>query len=218
MPDLLIKPTPTLPDPGRLVVVSKHDLDWATSAELLEATEGRFQLLGERLHRGAWFLSPRYTVHSPAVSAAFFRAARDVRGRWLKEVRQSISLRREARSVVALARRDALTEIQSAAPGGSSLKLPDLSRPTLTKEQQLDVLLAGHVARQMAFSGIMFIAGDLVPPRTWNQLADQLLGPEPAPKVSLNRRRTDLAAYRSAGAPGPLKPTGNPCEPRSDGD
>ena len=175
MPDRLIKPIPTLQEPFQ-PVVSKHDLDWGASGELLDATAGRFQLLGDQLHRGAWFLCPRYTVHSPTPSEAFFRAARDARGKWLKEARQSISLRREARSVAALARRAALADIHPAGAEGHPASPPLAS---LTPEQRLDVLKAGHVARQLAFSGIMIIGGDHVLPRTWNRMAEEILTTNP---------------------------------------
>ncbi len=187
-PDILVRLTPTLRDPFGLVVVATHHPNWDSSADLLDETEAHLSLLGNLTSNGAWFLNPCFTVSSRTVSAEFFRAARHARSQWLKEVRQSISLRREARAVSAHGRRVALVEIDRADSEAPSFNLSDLPRSTLSAEQRLEVLSAGHLARQMAFSGLMIIDGDHVLPRTWNQMADELLGPEPPARKSAHRR------------------------------
>jgi len=213
-PDILVRLTPTLEDPCQLVVVSKHDLDWETSEELLEATEALYHLLGGQLFVGAWFLCPRFTVSSQAVSAEFFRAARQARSQWLKQVRGSISLQREARSVVARARRVALADTALAEINGQ----PDSPPPTaLTPEQRLDVLRAGHIAKQMTFSGLMIIGGCHVLPRTWNQMAEGLLGPEQTTRSRVHRRRATQSTPAAPFVPEPSKSTRNLTEQSHEG-
>ena len=200
-PDILVRLTPTLEDPFQLVVVSKHIPDWGTSGELQEVTEARLQLLGNMILKGAWFLNPGFTVNSQAASAEFFRDARHARRDWLRQTRQSISLRREARSVVAKARQVALADLDLTGDEGSSQRTPLTS---LTPDQRLDVLKAGHIAKQMTFSGLMIIDGDHVLPRTWNQMADEFLGPEPPARSRVHRRR---ATQFTPAAPFVLEPS-----------
>ena len=179
MPDNFNPPTPQ--DPNQPVVVSPHDFDWGAGSDLVDATERHLLALGDSILHGAWFVTPATTVHAPTASAVFFRDAREARGRWLRQSRQSLSnggQRREARSVAALARRAALADIHAADP----VVPPDSPVPSpsnLAPERRLNVRQAGQIARQFAFSGVMIIDGAHIPPRTWNRMADELLGPEP---------------------------------------
>ena len=193
-PDIVVRLTPTLEDPFQLVVVSKHIPDWGTSVELLEETEARIQMLGNRISNGTWFLNPRFTVHASAPSAEFFRDARHARSEWLKEVRGSISLQRESRSVVARARRIALADLDLA-----GTEPPPLSPPParVTPQERLEARQFGHIAKQLTFSGIIFIEGEYVLPRTWNALADQLLGPERLPRRRPRQRHEGHAGSAS---------------------
>ena len=202
-PDIVVRLTPTLADPFQFVATTRHDLDWATSDELQQGTEARIQMLGNLILKGAWFLNPRFTVHSSAPSAEFFRAARHARSEWLKEVRGSISLRRESRSVVAKARRIALADLDLA-----GTEPPPLSPPPAwaTPQESLEARQFGHIAKQLAFTGIMFIEGEHVLPRTWNALADQFFGPERLPRRRPRQRHEGHAGSASRRSIAPTNP------------
>jgi len=51
----------------------------------------------------------------------------------------------------------------------------------------------------LAFSGVLFIDVNSVPPRTWQARADELLNPDPDVLVTITRRRLDLAAFKATG-------------------
>ena len=193
-PDIVVRRTPTLADPFQFVTTTRHDLDWATSDELQQGTEARIQMLGNRISNGTWFLNPRFTVHASAPSAEFFRDARQARSEWLKEVRGSISLQRESRSVVTRARRVALADLDLAGTEPPPLSPPPASA---TPQERLEARQFGHIAKQLTFTGIMFIKGEHVLPRTWNALADQLLGPERLPRRRPRQRHEGHAGSAS---------------------
>ncbi len=195
-PDILVRLTPTLRDPFGLVVVATHHPNWDSSADLLDEVEVRLSLLGNLASNGAWFLNPGFTVSSSTVSAEFFRAARHARSQWLKQVRGSISLQRETRSVVARARRSAI--LYALGLGAEGLHA-NLSLSSLSAEERQEVQEDGRTAKQLTFSGVMYIGGDPIQPRTWNSMADELLGPEPPARKSAHRR----PATRSAPEPPP---------------
>jgi len=186
-PEPLIGQSTTLEAPSERVVITRHAFDWGEGVEPDEATGARIQALGDRLALGVWFLNLRFTVSSRTVSAEFFRAARHARSQWLKQVRGSISLQRETRSVVARARRSSM--MYALGLGAEGLHA-NLSLSSLSAEERLDVLQDGRIAKQLTFSGLMFIDGDHILPRTWNAMADELLGPEPPAKKSAHRHPT----------------------------
>jgi hypothetical protein len=53
-----------------------------------------------------------------------------------------------------------------------------------------------HLGSQLAFSGVLFFDGDLIPPKTWNRLADRLLNPFEFQVVETHRH-LDLAALKA---------------------
>jgi hypothetical protein len=91
------------------------------------------------------------------------------------------------------------TEVSRHRPGQPVLlaELPPNLRP--------EVLRSGHLAKQLAYSGVLFIEGDIIPPRTWQVRADQLLNPVADVPVTITHRRVDLATFESTGDPKPLK-------------
>lgn len=202
MPDLIVHWTPTLQDPCQVVVVAKYDFKWGTNGEIIDATEQLFQLLGDQLGQGSWFLCPRYSVYSQVASKPFFQEARGAQSRWLREATKSISLRREARNVVAKGQRAALCDLLGYSAVRPSANLP---RPTLNSEQLRHVRQAGRIAKQMAFSGLMIIDGEHIDPTTWNRMADKPCGRRPTLKPIVTHRKIDLAALKATGDPNPLK-------------
>lgn len=202
MPDLIVHWTPTLQNPCQVVVVSRHDFDWGTSGDLVDATEKHYQLLGDRLGQGSWFLCQRYTVYSQAASKRFFQEARGARSRWLKEARQSLSQRREARSIAARGRLAALTDLPGYSPelGSTNQPLPTLDRKHLRQVRQ-----SGQIAKQMAFSGLMIIDGNHIDPTTWNRMDEELCGRKSSLKPTVIRRRMDLSSLKATGNADTLK-------------
>jgi hypothetical protein len=189
--------------------VKKFHLHWATSRDLGDVTGERFSNLGHLIFRGAWFLNPLFSVHAPTPSAEFFRAALKSRSQWLRTSRQVLSnhgQRYIAREAERLGRKAAYLTVLNADPErdqdeeySESLRFPDF-----TGDLKAEVLAYGKIAKQFAFSGVMFIDGNHIDPRTWYSLADQLLHPDTA-VVTVTRRRVDLAAYKATGDPEPLK-------------
>jgi hypothetical protein len=53
-----------------------------------------------------------------------------------------------------------------------------------------------HLERQLAFSGVLFFDGDIIPPNTWNRLADRLIHPFDF-KIVATHRHLDLAALKA---------------------
>jgi hypothetical protein len=212
----LLMPEPTAPLHARAsstsfdVDVRKFHLHWATSRDLGDVTGERFSNLGHLILRGAWFLNPMFSVHARTPSAEFFRAAIKARDEWLRTSRQVLSnhgQRYIAREAERLGRKAAYLTVLNADPerdqdeeSSESLRFPDF-----TGDLKTEVLAYGKIAKQFAFSGVMFIDGNHIDPRTWYSLADQLLHPETA-VVTVTRRRVDLAAYKATGDPEPLTP------------
>lgn len=179
---------PVQPEPDQPVTVRHHRVDWEAD-DLAEITARRAMDLGPRLQQGCWYLTPRYTASSPTPTAEFFAKIRELRSTWLRTCRQiqgPSGQRLLGRQAVREGRLGAGLEIATA-PHPHRRRETILLRD-LPADQRRDVVEAGQVARQLAFSGIMFIDGEHVPPRTWNQTADELLGPEPLARGGPARR------------------------------
>jgi hypothetical protein len=213
----LLMPDPTAPfqpgksSPGLVLEVSKFPFDWGTSQDPGDLTEERLALLGDRIFSGAWFLNPICVVHAPTPSAAFFRAALKTRSQWLRTARQAMSnhgQRHRAREAEQRGRRVGYLEILSTHPGKGRVPSSDESPwlSDLTDEQRAEILASGKLARQFAFSGLMIIDGNHVPPRTWQAQADQVLHPD-RPRITTVRRRIDLATLKATNDLEPLKRT-----------
>jgi len=80
---------PTIPEPIQPPCVRRHRVYWEAN-DLAEVTAERATSLGPKLATGCWYLCPRFTVSSPAPTAAFFRKVIEVRSSWLRTCRQSL--------------------------------------------------------------------------------------------------------------------------------
>ena len=195
--------------PGLIVEVSKFPYDWDSSRDLEDVTGERFSLLGDLILRGAWFLNPIRVVHALTASETFFRAARRARSQWLRTTRQVMSnhgQHHRAGEAERRGRRAAYLDILSANPEEG--RLPDSDEPfplsDLSRDQRAEVLSSGKLAKQMAFSGLMIIDGNLVLPRTWEAKADQVLNPNRR-TITVVRRRIDLTCLKATNDLEPLK-------------
>ncbi len=66
---------------------------------------------------------------------------------------------------------------------------PDSSSMSgLSAFQRLEVINAGRTAKNLAFGGILFLDGELIPPRTWQAQADQFLVPDNCVTVEVKCR------------------------------
>ena len=196
------------PDPAPAVHRTRHPFDWGASADLEDTTARRVAILGPRICRGCWFLNPRYTVSAPAPTAEFFRAALQARSTWLRTCREAMGTsghRRGAREARREGQRGGFLGLQSPPVAGAPTQPPPESIPwaTLSRAERREVIGGGQLTRQLAYSGVMFIDGELVSPRTWQATADRLLGHDADARVTVGRRRFDLAAL-GAGDPAPL--------------
>jgi hypothetical protein len=192
--------------PGESIEFTTHRLDWGTSRDLGELSAERCLHLGQRLQRGAWFVCPKFTVYSATPSADFFKAARGARSQWLMQVRRVMGQgdpRREKRKTERRGRRAAYLDLQGLVANGRPPERPPeaISLSDLPEDQRAAVFVGGILAKEFAFTGVMFIDGNHVLPWTWNRLADGLLGPEPTPRGHQRRRRVDPATTQAI-APG----------------
>ncbi|SIO63369.1 hypothetical protein SAMN05444166_7326 [Singulisphaera sp. GP187] len=147
-------------------------------------------------------MNPRYTVHAVAPPAAFFRKVREIQGSWLRTCRLSMhnrGLREEARKLERQGRRVALVEFESIKAGEAHHERPPevLLLSDLTEAERREAVQCGQLAKQAAFSGLMFIDGALIAPRTWQSQADKLLATTPASTIIKTHRHLDLAALQS---------------------
>jgi hypothetical protein len=199
------------PEPIQPVRVKRHRVDWeASDLDLAAITGRRAVTLAPQIATGCWFLNPRYTVSSPVPTAEFFRTVLRLRSTWLRtcrEVQGTSGQRHLARQVVGQGRLGAITPIDPiAAPGlPSHLPFRSVSIADLPDDQRREVIEAGQIAKTLAYSGILFMDGNPVPPRTWRARADELLNPRPDVPVTITRRRLDLAAFKATGDPEPLR-------------
>jgi len=200
----------SMPESIQPVCVRRHPVDWEAN-DLAEVTAQRALSLGTNLERGCWYLNPQFTVSSPAPTAEFFRKVLDLRSSWLRTCRQVLGnhgQRRLARQAESQGRLGAILTINPEAEEESPDFRPPRSVPLsgLPDDQQREVIEAGQIARQLSLSGILFIDGNPIPPRTWIARADELLNPAgDATPIRVYRRRVDLDALESSGDPNPLK-------------
>jgi hypothetical protein len=169
----------TNPEPISPVTVSRHPVDWDSSIDLDEVTALRASSLGNELTWGCWYLNPRFTVYSPAPTTEFFHKVLELRSSWLRTTRQALSTpgqRREARKVARQGRLASVPEISLSCNDSTSTQpSPDsLSCSLLTNSKRLEVIQAGRMSKSLAFSGVLFIDGELIPPRTWQTMARDL--------------------------------------------
>lgn len=198
--------------PGESVELTTHRLDWGTSRELGDLTEGRCLLLGRRLERGAWFLCPKYTVYAATPSADFFLDAREARSHWLMQVREAMGKgdpQREKRKAERQGRRAAYLELLTPAVDGDPPGRPPeaINLSDLPHDQRVAVFLNGMLAKELAFTGVVMIDGRPVTSFTWNRMADELLGPEPGRRFTVTRRPGRPQGHRR---PRALTPSTNP--------
>ena len=198
-------PSPMKPEPDQPVTVRRHRIDWeASDLDLAEVTAQRAMSLGPKLARDCWYLNARYTVFSPTPSAAFFRTVRDRRSAWLHACRQTLSnygQRQEARKLRRQGQLDALIELHPTTAGEGECSTPPEIIPwsMLTEAERQELIENGRLAKQLGFSGVLFSNGELIAPRTWQKLADELLSPTADAPVTITRRKLHLAALKAAG-------------------
>jgi hypothetical protein len=204
-------PPSSNPDSIQPVRVHRHIVDWeASDLDLAELTAQRAVTLAPQIAAGCWFLNPRYTVSSPAPTAEFFRTVVNLRSTWLRtcrEVQGASCQRHLARQVVRRGRLGAITPIDPIADPGpfTDLSSRSVSLADLPDDQRREVIEAGQIAKMLAYSGILFIEGQPIPPRTWQAKADELLNPTPDVPVTITRRRLNLSAFKATGDPEPLR-------------
>ena len=171
-------PSPTLPKPVQPVRVKRHRVDWeASDLDLAGITAQRAVSLAPRIATGCWYLNPRYTVSSPSPSAEFFRTMLNLRASWLRtcrEVQGTSGQRHLARQVVSKGRLVATLPIDPIRSLGVSShgSLHPVVIEDLPDDQRREVIESGQIAKMLAYSGILFIHGDLVTPRTWQARAE----------------------------------------------
>lgn len=158
------------PEPILPVTVRRHRVDWEAD-DLAEVTARRAMSLGSKLQRGSWYLSPRFTVSCPAPTAAFFRTVLELRSSWLRTCRQVLGnhgQRSEARRVERAGRLAcSLVFNQPGEAPSPPRSRSGSSRVVLTVSRRREVVQAGRTAKNLAFSGILFVEGEQLPPRTW---------------------------------------------------
>ena len=209
MPDLAasLRPGPLLP--GLVVEVSKFGYDCETDGNPGDLTEQRLALLGDALYLGAWFLNPIYLVKAPSPSIEFYKAARQARSRWLDWVRRSLrnhGLRSQARQAEHEGRRAALVSFDQ--PNNLDDDPRFVSRTIrlsgLSPEERREALQSGRFAKQLAYTGMMIIDGEVITPKTWHRWATELIHPDRS-EITITRRRLDLAAFKATGDVEPLR-------------
>jgi hypothetical protein len=163
------------------VIVRRHRVDWEAN-DLAELTSRRALSRHQRLRTGCWYLNPRFTVSCPAPTAEFFRTVSHIRSSWLRTCRQvqgKPGHRYQVRQAEREARRGTLLMTDPEVTENPSVHL--LSKTTSIRDlpayHRREVIKAGQVAKQLSFSGILLIDGELIPPRTWQTLAGE--GQEP---------------------------------------
>ena len=203
MPDLAasFRPGPLLP--GLLFEVSKFSYDCGTDGNPGDLTEQRLALLGDALCQGAWFLNPIYLVKAPSPSIEFYKAARQARRRWLDWTRQSLrnhGLRSQGRQAEHGGRRAALVSLDQPVNLDDDLRF--VSRPIrlsgLSPEQRWEVLQSGRFAKQMAYTGMMIIDGEVITPKTWHRWATDLIHPN-RPGITIAPRKVFLSTLKATG-------------------
>ena len=198
-------PSPMKPEPVQPVTVRRHRVDWeASDFDLAKVTAQRAMSLGPQLARDCWYLNARYTVFSPTPSAAFLRTVLERRSAWLHACRQILSTygqRQEARKLRRQGQLDALIELHPTTAGEGECKTPPKIIPwsMLTEAERQELIENGRLAKQLGFSGVLFSNGELVAPRTWQKLADELLSPTADAPVTITRRKLHLAGLRATG-------------------
>ena len=199
----------TNPETNPPVTVRRHRVDWETD-DLAELTAQRAITLDLKLQQGCWYLNPRFTVSCPAPTAEFFAKVKELRSAWLRTCRQVQSKpghRYQARQAKREGRRGALlmidpeiaTEVPHHRPGEPAFLAE------LPPDRRSEILRSGHLAKQLAYSGVLFIDGEIIPPHTWQTQADQLLPNSEKSLITTTHRPVDLAAFKSSSDPEPLK-------------
>lgn len=201
--------SPTMPEPIQSMSVRRHRVDWEAN-DLAEVTAQRAMSLGPKLANGCWFLNPRFTVSSPAPTAGFFRTVLNLRSCWLRTCRQVLSnhgQRQLARQVESQGRQGPILAINPIAVEEFPAHRFPRSVPVadLPDDQRREVIEAGQIAKQLGLSGVLFIDGDPIPPRTWQARADELLNPRSDIPVTITRHKPDLATFKATGDPEPLR-------------
>ena len=191
-------PAQPLPDPACLVRVQRHWVDWE-AIDLAEATARRARRFHQAIARGSWYLSPRYTVSCPAPTAEFFRKVGELQSAWLHATRQVLGnqvQRHLSRQVVRDGRLGAILLACPDLAGGAlaARRRNPSSLSGLDRDQRDAVVQAGHLAKALALTGVLFIDGALVPLRTWQAMADQWLGPGRSRRRPRRRRPADHQA------------------------
>jgi len=203
LPDLAasLRPGPQLP--GLVVEVSKFGYDCEIDGNPGDLTEQRLSLMGDALYLGAWFLNPIYLVKAPSPSIEFYKAARQARSRWLDWVRQSLrnhGLRSQARQAEWEGRKAALVSFDQ--PDNLDDDPRFISPPThlsgLTPEQRREVLQSGRFAKQLGYTGMMIIDGEVITAKTWHRWATDLIHPN-RPEITTAHRKVFLNALKANG-------------------
>ncbi len=172
--------SPTKPRPIAPVRVRRHPVDWGTISDLDDITAERMVSLGPKLATGSWYLNARFTVSSPAPTPEFFKRVIELRSAWLRTCRQTLSIygqRQEARKLRRKGQRAAFAELHMTEEDRTQSQRPPEVIPwtTLSEAERQEVLQCGRLAKNFAFSGVLFINGDLIPPRTWQAMADTII-------------------------------------------
>jgi len=168
------------PKPIQPVRVQRHKVNWeASDLDLAGITAQRAISLAPQIATGCWFLNPRYTVSSSAPTAEFFRTVLRLRSSWLRTCRQVLGnsgQRHLARQVVSKGRLGAILLGDPTDALGVPSDLPPRSVPIadLSDDQRREMIEAGQIAKTLAYSGILFIDGNPVPPRTWQARAEEV--------------------------------------------
>lgn len=164
---------------ARTVTVLRHNIDWEDPSDLGSITGKRALSLGDEFLRGSWYLNPRYTVHSPVPSAEFYQKARKARSSWLRTARQVLGnygQRCLSRQVEREGRQAAILSVMESTGGrvATRQELDSVRLSNLSRIHRSEVIEAGHLANQLAFSGILYIDGQPVPPRAWQAEPDPM--------------------------------------------
>lgn len=193
------------------VRVKRHRVDWeASDLDLAEITAQRVVTLAPQIATGAWFLNPAYTVSSPNPSAEFFRTVLNLRSAWLRTCRQIMGnsgQRRLARYAETQGRRGVLLDSNADdSPDESGCRAKISVFPSsLPHAHRRELIETGQIAKQLGLSGILFIDGNPIPPRSWQSRANELLNTGADVPVIITRRKLDLATLKATKDVEPLR-------------
>ena len=162
------------------VRVQRHRVDWeANNFDLSNLTGERINRQAGEIVTGCWYFNPRYTVSSPTPTVEFFQKVISTRSTWLRTCRQVQGKSGQRHLARRTEQRGRLSSLLPNTPGsgdevhadwrGTPLSLSGLS-PTVKR----DIAEAGHLAKGLGYAGVLFIDGQLIPPRVWQAKADHL--------------------------------------------